>query len=245
MLLAVVSGCAVKAPAPDYSGIWYATNTSQMTRAAVVIDNQTNTSFDYEYNGWWGANSGLWGGTAIISESGESAKHSSDEGEVVFSFDNEVLRISSSAADGYSLSIGYHVYAEGEFTRGEPIYTDANILNEILPTVEIQSRVSELLGAAAYDDMLEVMKFGGQILFADDALNVFTYSGFVHGGGLGVDLLIDGENIYCLLYKIYDENGSVQTFFTNDATYSNALPPQFSGVIRDNFEVNYVYKSLD
>jgi hypothetical protein len=230
--------------AENYAGVWHKTNAPRSERATVVIANQADGSFDYEFEGWWGANSGVASGTAFM-QNGGGAIHNGDDGDVSFVSDGDKLIISSVDADGQPISPNGHIYVAGEFTRGEPTYTNANLLNELLPTEELKARVFNLLGASAFDDLSEVAEYGTRRDYADETLDALTYSGFINGAGLGADLLLDGDKIYCLIYKNYDSGDWAQTFYTNDAAYTNVLPPQFVDARSENAAVKYVYRRGD
>lgn len=54
----------------------------------------------------------------------------------------------------YSLGFGSHVVIDGEYTKSEPIYTNANFINEILPTDDIKEKMKTLLGKDIYKQVL-------------------------------------------------------------------------------------------
>lgn len=86
-------------------------------------------------------------------------------------------------------------------------------------------RIKELMGEENYGTLITILKEG------TDFTDGLTYSGSIKGVGMGVDLLIDGDKIYCLLWN--DE----YTFFTNDPMYTEKLPD----VLVENGTINLQY----
>jgi hypothetical protein len=73
------------------------------------------------------------------------------------------------------------------------------------------------------------------------------YSGFISGAGMGVDLLVKGNKIYCLGYNL-DENDEDRgyTFYTNDGKYAREMPPFMpqDWKEREGAALKFAYKNI-
>ncbi|WP_167958364.1 hypothetical protein [Anaerosporobacter faecicola] len=223
----------------DFIGEWHRTDTTMGTAADIIIENQTANSFDFTFNGSFGGNTGTIDGTATITESNcaifESTTEIDNEESAIVQFilDQNCLNVTLISGSNSSLLLGNHVYMDGEYTKSEPVYTNANIIHEILPTKEIQEKLKTLLGQENYDEVLTVIQYG--VSYEDTSLN---YSGFLSGCGQGVDLLMNDDYIYCLTYFIGDAG---YVLFTNDKNYKDCLPSFFE-ISRDDYKLSFVYK---
>ncbi|MBP1755323.1 MAG: hypothetical protein H6Q59_1721 [Firmicutes bacterium] len=225
----------------DFVGEWNRTNTYMAYTGIITIKNLTDKSFDFSFNGFYGANSGTIDGTAVMTDKNKAEfKYVPEYDETVFAkvefvFEKDSLLINLIEGDESALGFGHNVFIEGEYTKSEPIYLDANIINEILPTDEIKEKIRTLLGDDVYEQMVFVIEYG--IRYKVDGL---TYSGFISGAGEGVDLLINDNNIYCLGYGL-DADGFVYKLYTNDQDYKDKLPP-FMKIERPDYKLQFVYK---
>lgn len=223
----------------NFVGEWNRTNTNTGSAAVITIKNQTLQSFDFSFIGAFGGNGGSIDGTATILDTNtavfEYTPETDKEDTVIVQFllDNNNLKVGIIDDFNYSLGFGAYVVIDGEYTNSEPIYTNANIINEILPTNEIKKKMKTLLGQDNYKQVLDVIQDG--MRYEDNKLN---YSGFLEGCGQGVDLLIKGKKLYCLTYFIGTEG---YTLYTNDKKYKDTLP-SFFYIDRTDFKLGFVYK---
>lgn len=223
----------------NFVGEWNKTNTTIGTAAVITIKNETLKSFDFSFIGVFGGNGGSIDGTATILDENKAVfeyKSETDiEGtlKVQFLLDNDSLKVGIVEGFNYSLGFGNHVVIDGEYTKSNPVYTNVNIINEILPTNEIKDKLKNLLGEDNYKQVLDVIQDG--IRYEDNTLN---YSGFLDGCGQGVDLLIKDNKLYCLTYFIGAEG---YTLYTNDKNYKKTLP-SFFHIDRQDYKLGFVYK---
>ncbi len=227
-------------PNNNFVGEWHRTNTIKAYAGKIIIKNQTDKSFDFIFDGLFGANSGGINGTASIINTDKavfeytSEYNKADFAKVEFALEEDSLLVNLVDGSESALGFGHNVFIEGEYSKSEPIYKDDNTVDKTLPTDEIKEKMKTLLGESAYEQMLLVMENG--IPYQDDKL---TYSGFVSGAGLGVDLLIKDDKIYCLGYGL-DKFG-YYTLYTNDEAYKDTLPP-FLHIDRPDYKLAFVYK---
>ena len=97
--------------------------------------------------------------------------------------------------------------------------------------------MKKLLGEDAFNELVEVMEEG-----VSSDVEGPTYSGFINGAGMGADLIIDGDKIYCLVVNRYDENYDGYTFYTNDGRYKKELPAVMKENANDEWPLKFVYK---
>jgi hypothetical protein len=218
---------------PDFTGVWHRTNIDKTHQGTIEIQNQTSKSFSFEAEVWSGANDGALDGTAVFTKNHTAVYKHADEysgetAEVVFRISNDLLIVECD--NEMPLGFGMGAFISGEYTKSDPVYSNADIVNEILPTEAIKDLVRKVLGESAYKGMVSVMEEGTD--YDSDGL---TYSGFIRGAGMGFELLVDGNKVYCFGYNL-DENdpdwGSY-TFYTNDRKYADKLPP----FMPQNFEM--------
>lgn len=231
----------------NFTGAWHRTDTSEAFVGTIEIKNQTDTSFDFSFVGFYGGNQGPIGGTAVRTgvNTAEfqyvSTYDSTADADVDFALEGDGLHVKSVSGDGtipaYALGFGNGVFIDGEYTKSDPVYTNADLADEILPCSAIKERMRLLLGQDVYDRMLMVFQYG--IRFPDDGL---TYRGFIDGSGEGVDLLITDDEIYCLAYGL-DSDGLIYKLYTNDANYQDTLPP-FMHIDRPDYTLKFVYRAL-
>ncbi len=231
---------ATPSPQSNFVGEWHRTNTVMAFSGTITIENQTDESFDFSFFGLYGANSGTINGTAIIKEENRAefkcvSENNETTAQVEFVLEKDSLQVNLIDGNEFALGFGHNVSIDGEYTKSEPIYLDANIINEILPNDEIKEKMRILLGEDVYEQMLFVIEHG--VRYQVDGL---TYSGFVSGAGQGVDLLIKDNAIYCLGYGL-DADGFIYKLYTNDNDYQDKLPP-FMQIDRPDYKLQFVYK---
>lgn len=226
----------------SFTGEWSRTNTVRACAAYIKITNQRGYLFDFIFEGYYAANSGTLDGTATILDSKKAmySMHSYDNDEIInitFELRDGLMHVDASD-NSFGLGFGHNVFIEGDYTRGNPRYTNENIVNEIFPDEMIKQKMRDLLGNGAYNDMIMVMEMGFDYTQLPEGQ--LTYSGFVPGIGVGFDLMINEDKIYCLGYCL-GQGG--YTFYTNDEQYKSSLP-DFLQINRDDYELKYIYKKV-
>jgi hypothetical protein len=183
LLLAVIFCSAGPVPSiaaigVDFSGEWNRTRVETMDRATVVITNVTKKSFEFSFEGYHAANSGEMEGIAVFTAANEAVCDYSEEGREIkleFILNDGVLSI---AAEGDTFGLfGMGVYIDGEYTKNEPFYTNADVVAEILGNNA--EKVKKLLGESAFTGLISVMEEGAAV-----EIEGLTYSGFINGAGV-------------------------------------------------------------
>jgi hypothetical protein len=242
LLSVIVLTERVEAAAADFTGVWHRTNIEKTYQATIVITNQTKNSFDFEFMGFAGGNTGELSATAIFTGNNKAVCKYKDEYhslKVEFILKGGVLEVQSSMEDALGF-FGVGVIIDGEYIKGEPAYANANIVNEILGSGDTLGKVKKLLGKDAFDVLVNVMEDGSR--YDSDDL---TYTGSILGAGRGVDLLVSGDKLYCLIYDIYSEDEDPgYTFYTNDSKYSKDLPPFMAKDLRYGVSLKFIYRNL-
>jgi hypothetical protein len=221
----------------DFSGEWNRTLVEKMDRAAIVITDVTKKSFKFSFKGYHAANSGEMEGTAVFTAANKAVCDYRDEGREVkleFALNDGILLISAKG-DTFGL-FGIGVYIDGEYTKDEPSYTNANVVAEILGNNA--EKVKELLGESAFAGLISVMEEG-----VASEVEGLTYAGFINGAGMGADLLIDGNSICCLGLNLDDSFGGY-TFYTNDARYMKEMPAIMKKNVNSEWPLRFMYREL-
>lgn len=224
----------------DFTGQWKRTNVIRANAASMEIQEQTESGFQFDIDAIWAAHTGSLYDTAYLIAPNQAfyflePEYSDYCGVFLFTLIDDELCVEYDGLS-YALPFGANVTAHGTYTKGEPSYTNANIVNEIMATEEIRERMRLLVGDTAYEQIIFVMEYG--IQYIDDK---YTYSGFINGIGVGVDFLIQDDGmIYCLGYWL---DSPWYTFCTNDPEYKDSLP-EWINIWRDKYELSFVYKDI-
>jgi len=238
-IAALCAACAGPTNNEDFTGLWQRTNVEQALRAQIEITEQTDTQFRFSIYAAWAAHSGEMDDVATITAPNRAECVIIDdifgeEVKIIFILRDETLFV---AYEGSQMALGFgmNVEPDGVYTKDEPEYINANIINEIFPTEEIRANMIALLGEEGFAYITEVMEYG----FRWDRSGDFTYSGIYNGAGMGVDLVLEEDGkIYCLVYDI-DE----YIFYTNDPAYRDRLPDLFASALskRGECPLSFVY----
>lgn len=223
--------------AVSFEGEWNRTNIPKAFCGSINIKNQKNNFFNFDFKGNTGINSGIISGTAQIIDEFKAVftyenKYSNKLAIVTFILDKGELKVS--AENNSDLGFGMGVRIDGNYITSEPNYTNANLIDSVLPKDLDKENARKLLGENAYELMAEVMDMGVQ--YINDELN---YSGYLQGAGVGIDIKING-GFYYILGHCLEKSG--YTLYTNDPAFQSTLPDYFN--ISNDETLNFVYKKL-
>lgn len=193
--------------AESFIGEWNRTNTASAFYGTIVIENQDEEGFEFEGEFCYYSHSGIMEGKAYYLSQDTAIYRYDDMGEgeslqyVIFQLDGEKMVVSASAGSG-SLGFGMNVYADGEYVMGEPLYTNATILEDNFTQEELDS-LKKVLGEDIYEQYFAWVVREGVLTVTDCVLEDGTkakyYEVFVPTmGGYGFELLMveDGRWYY-------------------------------------------------
>ena len=237
-LLIALTAFVPPSAAAGFGGEWRRTNVEKTDSATITITNVTGKSFEFSFEGFRGHNTGELDGTAAITEANKAAyEFMYDDRKVKLEFvlNGGELTVSSEG-DMYGM-FGMGVYIEGEYTKGEPVYTNSGIVADVLG--DNAERVKKLLGEEAFEGLVQVMEDGTSY-----EAERSKYSGYIRGAGMSADLLVEGDKIYCLGLNL-DDKYDGYTFYTNDKKYAKSLPDFMKENLNDAWELSFSYKDLE
>ena len=217
----------------DFTGTYNRTDVIRAYQGTLEVTGQSGDSFSFYIEGWKGANMDQREGRAEII-SPNKAVYKTEEIDVYFSLDNDVLSVECDDNDWRFSGNGAQFF--GDYTKSDPVYTNADIIDKTFPTENIKTKLCELLGEEAYDNLVMVMECG---LSYKSCL--LEYSGYVSGISAGADIRIYKDKIYCLLHLGW--NDYEYTFYTNDVLYKSTLPAFMDSNLSDS-EIDFVYKGV-
>ncbi len=217
------------ANAKDFTGDWKRTNTHSSIIGDITITDQTSKGFhfsgDFSYYSHTGDATGdamfVADNIAIYRE--EGVMDNSQYGYIAFFIDNGELFV---ASNGNAGCMGMNVSPLGEYTKGDPVYTNEGMLDKSF-TKEQLEKIKQCLSADEYDSTFEYATENGG--FAEDK-EVTLISGIKanYKQCIVPTLGISYEIIFTEDGHFYYLNGN-GTFFTNDDSYTEKTLPQTKG----------------
>lgn len=201
---------SVQQQALDFSGEWQRTNVASGYSGTVVISNQNAEGFDFSGGFFYNAHSGEIEGRAYFVTEDIAIFQYEDEFQsedveaefIAFVKTEDGMQIKTTGTS-YELGFGMNVYADGEYTLDEPIYTNADILAETFTEEEL-SQMKQLLGEEWYEEYFVLPVEEGIItasdcVLADGSAAVFYDVFWPTMGGYEFTMIIceDGSIYYC------------------------------------------------
>lgn len=193
----------------DFCGEWNRTNVISGFYGKVMISNEDAEGFDFTGEFYYYSHSGEIAGRAYfvtedIAIYQYEDEFQSEDAEAEFiafvkTGDGMQIKATGSSSD---LGFGMNVFGDGEYTIGEPVYTNENILAETFSKDEI-SQIEQLLGEEWYNDYFvlpveEGMVNASDCVLADGSEAVFYDVFWPTMGGYEFSMLIgeDGSIYY-------------------------------------------------
>ena len=142
--------------AEDFVGEWNRTNTASSYYGKIVIKNQNKEGFEFEGElGYYSHSGSMEGKAYYLSQNTAIYRYESIGDEelfeyVIFQLEGEKMIVKASAGSA-SLGFGANVIVDGEYITGEPVYTNANILEETFTQEELDS-LKNVLGEEIYEE---------------------------------------------------------------------------------------------
>lgn len=192
--------------AENFEGTWYRTEVASSLGAEITITEQNEEGFAFIGDFYYYSHMGWIEGTAhFVAPNVAVFEYTHDlEGEIfgeaedttpeylVFEKTQGGMRVFASAASA-DLGLGMNVFADGDYITGEPVYTNATVLDDNF-TAEVQETIQSLLGDD-YDTYFKTVVEIGVITSAsailEDGTKAMFYDAFVPTmGGYAFTLLV-------------------------------------------------------
>lgn len=182
---------------PDLTGTWNRTNVHSSFSGEIVISDVNSSGFKFTADEYYYSHSGwLEGEAKFVADKCAVAKYEDsvddDEEYIVFIFENQEMKVLATASSE-NLGFGMNVSMDGEYTQDEPLYTNANILNETFSEEELsvfQSNMPE----EYYNDFFLFSTTNGVVTNTKSDNGDRTIEAFVPTmTGYGYTLTIDNE----------------------------------------------------
>lgn len=204
----------------DFSGEWHRTNEVSGFFGTVMISEQDAEGFNFSGGFCYYSHSGEIEGRAyfvaediaIYQYENEYQDAEAEDEYIAFVKMNDGLQIRATGNSG-ELGFGMNVFADGEYTLGEPAYTNANILAETFTEEEL-SQIEQMLGQEWYEEYFVFAVEEGIITASDcilaDGENAVFYDAFVPTMG-GYEFTM----LFCEDGSIYYYSGGEPGWQTN------------------------------
>lgn len=166
---------------PDIVKQWNRTDVHSSHSAVLDIKSVDETGFVFHLEAFYYYHSGTVEGKAyFVSENCavfrlEEIETSLPEEKyeyVVFVFKNDGVMVYASG-NSAELGLGMNVYVEGSYIEGEPIYTNAGILEETYTEAQL-AFLKDKLPADYYDNLIFATEFGGVGVIDEDGKKVVS-----------------------------------------------------------------------
>ena len=183
--------------ADNYVATWSRTNVGTGASAQIIITNQDAEGFDFTGEFFSYSHLGCLEGRAYFVTRNLAIFEYNQEGYeapaqyVVFEMTGDGMKVIASGESG-DLGFGMSVFADGTYVTGDPVYTNATILDDNF-TPEEQEGIKSLLGDKYEEYFKDVVEFGilesTECILEDETSAVF-YEGFIPTmGGYRFELL--------------------------------------------------------
>lgn len=192
--------------AENFEGTWYRTDTASSLEAELAITEQTTEGFSFAGEFFYYSHSGWMEGKAFFAAPNVAVyEHINDWEEeispeyLVFEKTTEGMKVYASSASA-DLGFGMNVFAHGNYVQGEPVYTNATVLEDNF-TAEAREKIQSLLGKE-YDEYFKFAVEMGVLTSTsatlEDGSSATYYDVFVPTmGGYEFTLLVcENGNIY-------------------------------------------------
>lgn len=142
----------------DFAGEWHRTNIHSSIQARLYVENVSATGFDFRFEAFYWSHMGFFAGQAEFTRENRAVSTKIIDGELP---SYEFAQLEFILEDGIiiipnydynkELPVGALVSVNGEYTKGEPEYINADNYRKVVPNDEVADIIKELLGADLYD----------------------------------------------------------------------------------------------
>ena len=190
---------------PNLTETWNRTNVHSSLSGEIVISDVDFSGFKFTADECYYSHSGWMEGEAkFVTDKCAVAKYEdsidNDEEYIVFIFENQQMTVLATAFSG-NLGFGMNVSMDGEYTQDNPLYTNANILNETFSEKEI-SALKASIPEDYYNDFFLFSTTSGVVNDTKSNNGDRTIEAFVPTmGGYGYVLTITNEKDYTITFE--------------------------------------------
>lgn len=178
--------------AGDFTGTWNRTNVVSGFRGSIEITNQDASGFDFEGDVMYYSHSGMIEGRAyfvgsnvavyqVPGESWEPGCRMTDCEYILFEYTEAGIKVYATSGSA-ALGFGMNCTIDGEYIKGEPLYTNATVMEDNF-TADEQEEIRSILGDERYKDYFEFVieegVFSKQECTLKDGIKALYYDGFV------------------------------------------------------------------
>ncbi len=194
----------------EWEGTWNRTNVHSGHSAEIVVSKADEDGFWFSVEAYYYSHSGSWddGRAYFVTDSFAVAEYVSDildeKQYAAFLLTDEGMTVKATGSSA-ELGFGMNVSVWGDYTKGEPVYTNAGILEELFTDEDLKV-IKDMLPAAYYEDYFLFATENGVVNETEGEDGGRTIEVFVPTmGGYGYTLRISktGE------YSVEFQNGTV------------------------------------
>lgn len=131
---------------PAVAGTWNRTNIHSSLSGEIVISDVNASGFKFTADAYYYSHTGWIEGEAkFVTDRCAIAKYDELMAEeyIVFLFENQKMTVVATGSSS-DLGFGMNVSMDGDYTQDEPLYTNANIVNETFSEEELRALQSNL-----------------------------------------------------------------------------------------------------
>ena len=189
---------------PDVNGTWNRTNIHGSLSGEIVISDVNPSGFIFTADETYYSHMGCMEGEAkFVTDQCAVAKYedtlNDDEEYIVFLFENQEMTVFATGASA-DLGFGANVSMDGDYTQGEPLYTNANILNETFSEEEL-SVLQTNIPEEYYEEFFLFSTTFGVVDDITSDNGDRTIEAFVPTMGYGYSLTITSEKDYTITFN--------------------------------------------
>lgn len=185
---------------PSINSYWQRTNVHSGHSASFNISALSETGFDFSIEAYYFANTGELDGHADYVADNCALSYIEDVDQyIVFIFDEESLIICTTGEAG-DYGLGSNVYVYGNYTDGQPVYLNAQIMEETFTAEQIET-IKNQLTSEQYNQFKSATKNGAVSVTEDGASKTIeANTPGILGCGYGYTIIITDDIIESFIF---------------------------------------------